>query len=572
MCMRWVPRTGLTILIALTMVTAGVGASASAADADTLTATPSGPSTDTGVPLTLTFAGSDSAFDSGGDTPYLYEVVRRADGVPCQASFGQDLTAAGNDDTSVLVNGNEVQDGTFTDSETYTPSVGAWLVCAWLETDSDDGADNNDPATDVTATATTTFDAVNADTLGVSLSSSTPVRGRSMTLTFAGSDSAFDSGGDTPYLYEVVRRANGVPCQASFGQDQTAAGNDDTSVLVNGNEVQDGTFTDSETYTPSVGAWLVCAWLETDSDDGADNNDPATDVTATATTTFTAPGASIVVSGWQAAVSHGAGPLGSGPTAGADSAGGQFVFWEGAGGTLWDEWYTNSSWHGPAQITTAGKTLRSAPAVAVLPSGHQDVFWRGTGGNLYETTHTSHWTARMNLGAGPMGSGPTADADASGGVFVFWEGTDGTLWDKWRTGGRWHGPAKIKVAGRMGSAPAVAVQRSGVQNVFWRGRDGDLWDAWHTSAWHGPVNLGAGPLGSAPTAGADAQGNLFVFWKGTDGSLWDRWKLGSTWHGPAKITAAGKMGSAPAVAVHGDGEQDVFWRGTDGNLWETRHS
>jgi DNA-binding beta-propeller fold protein YncE len=275
--------------------------------------------------------------------------------------------------------------------------------------------------------------------------------------------------------------------------------------------------------------------------------------------------------GWHAAISHGAGPMGSAPTAGADRAGEQFVFWKGTNGTLWDEWYIHSSWHGPAQITTAGRTLLSSPGVAVPPSGQQDVFWRGPGGNLWETTHTTHWTRRVNLGAGPLGSAPTAGADARGEVFVFWKGTNGALWEKWRTHGRWHRPAKIKIAGRMGSAPGVAVQSSGVQNVFWRGRDGDLWDARHTNRWHRPVNLGAGPLGSAPTAGADAHGDLFVFWEGTDGSLWDRWDLKGAWHGPAKITAAGRMGSAPAVAVHGDGEQDVFWRGTNGALWETWH-
>jgi hypothetical protein len=289
---------------------------------------------------------------------------------------------------------------------------------------------------------------------------------------------------------------------------------------------------------------------------------------ATPTATLGIPGLVASMSSWHAAISHGAGPLGSATTSGADRAGDQFVFWRGTDGSLWDEWDTGGIWHGPARISVAGRTLSSQPAVAVLPDGEQDVFWKGTDGQLWEVRYTTHWTRPVDLG-GSLSSAPSAGADSHGDVYVFWEGRDRSLWDKWRTGGSWYGPVAIKIAGRMGSAPAVAVQESGTQDVFWRGTDGNLWDAWHTISWHGPVNLGAGPLGSGPTAGADADGNLYVFWEGTDGSLWDRWDTSQQWHGPAKITSSGTMGSQPSVAVHGDGEQDVFWRGTDGNLWET---
>ncbi len=62
---------------------------------------------------------------------------------------------------------------------------------------------------------------------------------------------------------------------------------------------------------------------------------------------------------------------------------------------------------------------------------------------------------------------------------MFWQGTGGDLWDRWFTGGRWNGPAKIAGGGTMGSAPTVAVQKGGQQDVFWKGTDGNLWETFH---------------------------------------------------------------------------------------------
>jgi hypothetical protein len=101
---------------------------------------------------------------------------------------------------------------------------------------------------------------------------------------------------------------------------------------------------------------------------------------------------------WHAAISHGAGPLGSATTSGADRSGDQFVFWRGTDGSLWDDWYTGATWHGPARISVAGRDLVSQPAVAVLPDGQQDVFLKGINGRLWEVTHTTHWTSRVDLG------------------------------------------------------------------------------------------------------------------------------------------------------------------------------
>jgi hypothetical protein len=278
------------------------------------------------------------------------------------------------------------------------------------------------------------------------------------------------------------------------------------------------------------------------------------------------------VGGWGTSVNLAAGPLGSAPTAGVDAAAGQFVFWKGTDGSLWDRWTLGSAtWHGPAKIVQAG-TLRSRPAVAVTPSGEQEVFFKGRDGRLWESWHIASWHPAVRLAGGRLGSAPTAGADRHGDTFVFWQGTDSKLWDEWYTQDQWHGPARIVSAGRIASQPAVAVTPSGVQDVFWKGSDGNLWETSNASGrWGSAINLGARPLGSGPTAGVDVYGRIFVLWQGTDGSLWDRWYAGARWNGPVQIAPAGIIGSPPSVAVQSSGEQDVFWKGRDGNLWETLH-
>jgi hypothetical protein len=130
-----------------------------------------------------------------------------------------------------------------------------------------------------------------ADTLSVSLSTSSPVTGVPFTITFGGTDTPFNSHGNTPELYALVRRENGVPCQPTFGQDQQVAGTDEASVIYydenNHSTVSDGTFTYPISFTPVKGSYIVCAWLETDSEDHKGKGDVASEVvTANATSSY----------------------------------------------------------------------------------------------------------------------------------------------------------------------------------------------------------------------------------------------------------------------------------------------
>ena len=129
-----------------------------------------------------------------------------------------------------------------------------------------------------------------ADTLSVTLSTSSPATGVPFTITFSGTDTPYNEHGDTPSLYALVRRENGVPCQPTFGQDQQVASTDDASVIYsheNNRTVSDGTFTYPASFTPVKGSYIVCAWLETDSDDYNGKGDVASEVvTANATSSY----------------------------------------------------------------------------------------------------------------------------------------------------------------------------------------------------------------------------------------------------------------------------------------------
>jgi hypothetical protein len=108
-----------------------------------------------------------------------------------------------------------------------------------------------------------------ADTVGTSLSSSSPEQGIPVTVTLSGSAGAMDSDGDGPFLYAEARPAGGAGCQSSFGADQAAAG-DASQVLVDGDEQNPGAFSEQTSFVPDSGAQIICAWLETDGDDGDD--------------------------------------------------------------------------------------------------------------------------------------------------------------------------------------------------------------------------------------------------------------------------------------------------------------
>ncbi len=249
-------------------------------------------------------------------------------------------------------------------------------------------------------------------------------------------------------------------------------------------------------------------------------------------------------------------PMGSGPTAGTDSAGRIYVFWKGIGAGLWEAYWNGSSWAGP--IGLGMDTLATAPSVAVAPNGTFYVFWEGSNKNLYEAHGSGTTLSGQNdlSGMGTLGSAPGA-AYGGGRVYVSWEGEfNGHLWDTYLNGSSWAGPSEETAGNSIdGGAPTSAVTPGGTAYVFWRGpHNGDIYVAQGpaTGSLGAPHDLGAGSLGSPPGAAADASGRLYAYYDGAGkAQLWDMYWTGSAWIPSQARLAASLDGTAPAVVITG---------------------
>jgi hypothetical protein len=137
--------------------------------------------------------------------------------------------------------------------------------------------------------------------------------------------------------------------------------------------------------------------------------------------------------------SLGDGPLGSAPTAGSDSAGNVYVYWQGSGNNthVWEAWYdeATASWAGPIDLGTWTGNTASPSSVAVDSAGDQYIFWQGQNGSLwYADWNGSYWTGAIGVGYSPLGSAPAATVTVAGspasdsGFTVIWEGSNLNMW------------------------------------------------------------------------------------------------------------------------------------------------
>ncbi|HTW98860.1 MAG TPA: hypothetical protein VMD59_08795 [Acidimicrobiales bacterium] len=137
--------------------------------------------------------------------------------------------------------------------------------------------------------------------------------------------------------------------------------------------------------------------------------------------------------------SIGDGPLGSAPTAGSDSSGNVYVYWQGSGNNthVWEAWYDESTatWSGPIDLGAWTGNTGSPPSVVVDSSGDQYIFWQGQNGALwYADWNGSYWSGAIGVGYSPMGSAPAATETLAGspastsGFTVVWEGANLNMW------------------------------------------------------------------------------------------------------------------------------------------------
>ena len=267
----------------------------------------------------------------------------------------------------------------------------------------------------------------------------------------------------------------------------------------------------------------------------------------------------------------------AGLTVALDPVGGrQYVFWRGGNGRIYEATSTRT-WGGPLRMRWFSGF---APSAAVDAHGVLYLAWEGAEGDIFEAAYRDgKWHGPKDLTkagrwrtTGRATSGVSLAVNArNGSQLLMWRGTDGRIHEAWRTG-RWHGP--FVMPWTLRGAPAVAVTRAGHQYVVWAGAGGDIEEAWYRGDWRGPLDLtrtyGWGEFGQTTTRPGIAVNPVnesqYLFWTAVDGRLYEAWGAHG-WHGP--VNMGWSSGSAPALAVSPASHQFVFWQGPDGAMWES---
>lgn len=108
------------------------------------------------------------------------------------------------------------------------------------------------------------------------------------------------------------------------------------------------------------------------------------------------------------------------------------TFWQGAGGTLWsDYYYSGHAWGTPYQVGSYAN-VAGAPHAVAQANGEMEVFWVDANGAVWVGRFNgTTWLSAVDLG-GSVAAGTTIApaASAPGMVEVFFEGSgDETLWE-----------------------------------------------------------------------------------------------------------------------------------------------
>jgi len=109
---------------------------------------------------------------------------------------------------------------------------------------------------------------------------------------------------------------------------------------------------------------------------------------------------------WTGGVFGGADPLASAPSVTTTPDGAQqLVYWQGTAGHLDEAWWAGGRWNGPLDLTASffggSGPLTSPPSAAVTADGStQLVFWQGAGQTLWEAWFTGHWNGPHNFSTG----------------------------------------------------------------------------------------------------------------------------------------------------------------------------
>jgi hypothetical protein len=197
---------------------------------------------------------------------------------------------------------------------------------------------------------------------------------------------------------------------------------------------------------------------------------------------------------------------------------------------------------GAAPAVAVGNPNSVVSAVSAR-NGDKFVFWScASDFGLCEASFNARdgrWSHREIKGMGPLTSPPSASADVDLSheadqfgdpfLYVFWRGTHEQLEEAYWTG-RWHGPVNLGM-GPLQSGPSSPSTwyepnegASKGEAVAWM-RDDRLWYAYSSNptnkrSWHGPFSRGVGTISSPPSTIDGGGGYESAWWEGQNGNLY----------------------------------------------------
>jgi hypothetical protein len=267
----------IALLLAVALATAvSCVSTAPALAGDSLQVAIGSASPEQGIPFSIGFSGASEAVDTEGDGPRLAAVVRPAGGIGCQSDYSNDHSAAGGV-TTAIYSGEDFDSpregpGQYNQVATYDPpEIGTYLVCAWLENQSEDG-ETTVLAGPVKATFSTRGPQVYQLTVALSHPALPGIAFQIEYTTHTDQQLA---------LYSTIRPAGGLPCAVNHTldgqQNQSETDLFGDSFLLGGEKVFGGPATIAATTTQAAGPYLICTWIEGPSENEVDAT-AATDI------------------------------------------------------------------------------------------------------------------------------------------------------------------------------------------------------------------------------------------------------------------------------------------------------
>jgi hypothetical protein len=252
-------RAGCVVVVV--SAAAACGASPALAATSTVSVANDTATPEQAVPTDLTISGTNGSTSAA----YVAAVVRPAGGLACQASYAEDISTLGGEDTTVVGPGGQaIPPGAYAVAANFKPSSpGSYQVCAWLSQSSDG---TNPLAAPATVGLAARGPQVTQLTVSVpkGLQPGVPFQVTYTTQT----DQQLS-------LFSVLAPAGPAACAPAFEQQAHAL----TTIRgVGHTPVYGGPTSTAATVTEKTGSYVICTWVEGPSGSEVDGSD-ATSIT-----------------------------------------------------------------------------------------------------------------------------------------------------------------------------------------------------------------------------------------------------------------------------------------------------